>query len=255
MVSPVRGNPTSASPLRTAACTESPAFPSQESSCSTSRRSSGSLPQASFSTAARCSGAHSAARWNSPSICAQRSGVKWHLFVLHFLVKPGFRHPQVAPDGNRGNVQRLSNLFHRKPAKIAEFDGFAFSRINLVEGSEAIVQGHEVPGSLMLKAYGLIQRHFEPSTLTRLLPARMVHQDLAHQSRRHSKEMRPVLPARVCLIYEAQVGLMDKRRGLQRVPLAFFAQVAGGKLAEFAVHQGCEIIERPLVTLLPLSQQ
>ena len=50
---------------------------------------------------ARSSGALSAARWNNSSICAQRSGVKWLLTVLDFLLQPCFRHSQIAPDGNR----------------------------------------------------------------------------------------------------------------------------------------------------------
>jgi hypothetical protein len=48
---------------------------------------------------------------------------------------------------------------------------------------------------------------------------------------------------------------MDKRSGLQRVPQAFFAQVAGGKLAEFPINQGREVIKGLLVPLCPLSQQ
>jgi hypothetical protein len=64
----------------------------------------------------------------------QRSGVNQHLFVLHFLAKPGFGHPQVAPDGNGRHVKRLGDFIHGAPAEIAEFNGFAFSRIELLEG-------------------------------------------------------------------------------------------------------------------------
>ena len=114
------------------------------------------------------------------------------------------------------------------------------------------VEGHEVPAPLLLKGHGLIQRQFEPCAFAGLLPARVVHEDLAHQARSHSEEMRPALPGRIRLIDEPHIGLVDERRWLQRVPQAFLAQVAGGKLAEFAVHQGREVIERPLVTFRPL---
>jgi hypothetical protein len=181
--------------------------------------------------------------------------VEVNLFVLHFLMKPGFRHPQIASDGNWGYVQRLGDLFHGEPAEIAEFDGLAFSRIDLLEGSEAAVESHEVPALLLLKAHGLIQRHFDPRPLARVLPARVVHQDLAHQARRHTEEMRAALPGRIALIDEPHVGLMDKRSGLQRVPQAFFTQVAGGQLAEFPINQGREVIKGLLVPLCPLSQQ
>jgi hypothetical protein len=177
------------------------------------------------------------------------------LFVLHFLMKPGFRHPQVPADGNRGHVQRLGDLFHGEPPEIAEFDGFALSRIDLLEGSKTAVKGHEVPAPLLLKAHGLIQWHFDPRPLTRVLPARVVHQDLAHQARRHTEEMRAALPGRIALIDEPHVGLMDKRGGLQRVPQAFLAQVAGGQSAKFPINQGREVIKSLLVPLCPLSQQ
>src|ERR1700687_1422936 len=255
MVSPVRGNPTSSSPSRTAACMASPAFPSQQSSAPTSLRSSGSLPQPSSSSPLRSSGAHSAARWNNSSICAQRSGVKLPLPVLHLLVQPGFRHPQVAPHGNHGYVQRLGYFFHREPTEIAEFDGLAFSRIQLLKGVEPAVEGHEVPAPLFPEAYRLIEWHFQASALAGFFPARVVHQNLAHQSCRHSKEMRAALPCRIRLIDQPHVSLVDQRRWLQGVPLAFFAQVAGGKLAEFPVDERRKLIKSPLVTFCPFGQQ
>ena len=48
---------------------------------------------------------------------------------------------------------------------------------------------------------------------------------------------------------------MDERRWLQRVTLAFLPQIAGGKLAELAVHEWREVIEGLLITLRPLRQQ
>src|ERR1700693_558256 len=231
MVSPVIGNPASSSPPRTAACTEPPAPPSQETTASPSLRSSASSPQASFSTAARCSRAHSAARWNSSSMCAQRSGVKWHLRVLHFLVKPGFPHAQVAPDGNRRNAQRLGYFIHGESAEIAEFDGFAFSRVDLLKGAEASVEGNEFSTALGLKTNGLVQWHFDSVALAGLLAAGVVHQDLAHQARSHTKEMRAALPGGIGLIDEPHIGFMDKRGRLPHGALAFFAQGASGKVA------------------------
>jgi hypothetical protein len=67
--------------------------------------------------------------------------------------------------------------------------------------------------------------------------------------------MRAALPGWIRLIDESYVGLVNKRGWLQCVPLVFFAQVGGGKLAEFAVHQGREVIESSLITLRPFSQE
>src|SRR5258708_1463804 len=191
----------------------------------------------------------------SSSIRDQSSRVTPHLAVLHFLVKPGFCHPQIAADGNRGNFQCLCDFLHGESAKIAKFDSFAFSRIDLLECCQTAVEGYKVPAALLLKADCLIQRHFDPCALACMLPARVVHQDLAHQSRRHAEEMRAVLPSRIGLIDKPHVSFVDNRGWLQRVPLVFFAQVAGGKLAKFAVHQRRQVIERPLVSVRPFSQQ
>jgi hypothetical protein len=122
----------SSNPARTAAWTKSRAVPSQESSASTSRRNSRSSIQAPSRMSARSFGAHSAARWNNSSICIQRSGVTLHLRPSHLLVKPRFRHPQVAPYGDSRNIQHLGDLVHGESAEIAEFDGLAFSRVNLL---------------------------------------------------------------------------------------------------------------------------
>src|SRR5579859_1843965 len=142
---------------RTAACMDSPALPSQESSASTFCRNSGSSRQASSSSPARHSGSHSAARWNNSSICAQRSGVMEHLSALHFVVKPRFRHPQVAPDCDSGHIQRLRDLIHGETAEVSEFDGLALPGIELFERFEATVEGYEITAPLVLKAHRLFQ--------------------------------------------------------------------------------------------------
>ena len=111
--------------------------------------------------------------------------------------------------------------------------------------------------ALVLTTHRFFQRHFDfaSSSFAGLPSASMVHQDLAHQPRRHSKEMRAVLPVGARLIDESQVGLMDKRRWLQRVALAFFPQVAGCKLTKFPVDERSQLIEGLLVTLRPFGQQ
>jgi hypothetical protein len=88
-----------------------------------------------------------------------------------------------------------------------------------------------------------------------MLPARIVHQDLTHETGGYSEKMRPILPAGARLINEAQISFVDQRCGLQRVALAFSPQAAGGQLTEFPVHQWRQVIQGLLVTLCPLSQQ
>src|SRR5215469_17284259 len=132
MTSPIKENPKPSSSECTAARSRLPEPASLRSNDSTSWRSSKSPWQFSSSSVARWFGSHSEARWNNSSICAQRSGVKGHLSTLHFALQPSFRHLQVTPDRNQGDIERSCSLFQRQPAKIAEFHGFAFPRINLL---------------------------------------------------------------------------------------------------------------------------
>src|SRR5450755_3417945 len=130
-------------------------------------------------------------------------------------MQPSFGHAQIAAHGNRGDVQGLGDFFHGKAAEIAEFDGSTFSRINLFEGAEAGAEGDELSAAFGLKTNGFIERHSEPSALTGLLAARVVHQDLAHQACSDSKKMRAALPGGIGLIDEAHVSLMDKSSWLK----------------------------------------
>jgi hypothetical protein len=170
-------------------------------------------------------------------------------------MQPSFGHAQIAAHGNRGDIQGLGDFFHGESAEIAEFDGFAFSRVELFEGIQTSVEGQEVSAAFGLKTDGFIERHFEPSALTGLLAARVVHQNLAHESGSHSKEMRAALPGGIALIDKPYVSLVNERGWLQCMALVFLAQVAGGKLAEFAVNEGSQVIEGLLVSLRPSGQQ
>ena len=52
------------------------------------------------------------------------------------MVKPRFRHPQIATNGYSRDVQRPSNLINGQPAEISKLDRLAFARIELFESAE-----------------------------------------------------------------------------------------------------------------------
>src|SRR5215469_13667676 len=111
-----------------------------ESKASTCRRNSRSPSQASSSKLARCFGSHSEVRWNSSSICAQRSGVKNHLPAMHLAVQPGLSHFQITAYRYGRNFERLRDLFHRQPAKISELHRLALPWIELFECRKAQIE-------------------------------------------------------------------------------------------------------------------
>ncbi len=82
-----------------------------------------------------------------------------------------------------------------------------------------------------------------------------VHQDAPHQLRGHGEEVRAVLPPHAARIDQAQIGLVDERRGLQRVAGTLSRHVAMREPVEFVVHQRHQPIQRLLVSLIPGQQQ
>ena len=93
-----------------------------------------------------------------------------------------------------------------------------------------------------------------PGSLAGLMPARVIHQDLARQVCRRPEEVRPPVPTRVLLIDQPQVSLVYQRGGLRRVVGAFVRQVGGSQLAQFGVNKRSELFQGLLVNPRPLPQ-
>ena len=79
------------------------------------------------------------------------------LLALHFVVKPGFRYPQVASYGDGRYIEALRDFFHRQSGEIAEFYGFTLPRIHFLKLCEAVIENYNVPATLGLKARGFFQ--------------------------------------------------------------------------------------------------
>ena len=92
------------------------------------------------------------------------------------------------------------------------------------------------------------------STLRGPLLARMIHHDPPHQPRRDGEEMRAVSPARPLLVDQADIGLVDERRRLERVPGALASQLRARQPAQLLVDERHELLARRLTTLAPLEQ-
>ena len=171
------------------------------------------------------------------------------------MVKPSLGHSQFPSHRDWRYIQRLRDLIHGEPRKIAQFDRFTFPRIELLQRVQATVQSDKVPAPFLLETHGFCKRYSLSGAFARSFLARMVHQDLTHQSCSYTEEMRPALPVRVVLINQPHIRLMDDRRGLQSVVLAFLPQAARGKLAELLIHQRRKVLKGLLVSLRPLGQQ
>src|ERR1051326_3917772 len=116
------------------------------------------------------------------------------------------------------DTQYLRRLFNRQSAEEAQFDDLALPRVERGQAAERFVERNQV-GILRL---GLVKRFVERQTrlaapaLVRLVAARVIHQDAAHQLRGNADEVSAVSPVDA-LVNQPQEGFIDQGRGLQRV--------------------------------------
>jgi hypothetical protein len=74
--------------------------------------------------------------------------------------------------------------------------------------------------------------------------ARVIHQDAAHRGRGHREEVSSAAPLDPLDLDQPHVGLVDKRRRLQRVADALAAHVMVSEPPELLVHDRDERIHR-----------
>jgi hypothetical protein len=86
-------------------------------------------------------------------------------------------------------------------------------------------------------------------------PPRVVDQNVAHQLRGHGEEVSTILPTNTLRARKANIGLVNQRRGLERVALALALHVAMRDASYLVVDQRGQAIEGRTVSLPPFDQQ
>jgi hypothetical protein len=86
------------------------------------------------------------------------------------------------------------------------------------------------------------------------MTACVVGQNATHHLSGYPKEMRLVLPLRLCLVNQSQIGFVYQRRALQRMVGALAPKVATGQTLELGVNQWHERLERLVVAVLPFLE-
>ncbi len=82
----------------------------------------------------------------------------------------------------------------------------------------------------------------------------MIDQDVTHQLRADSEEVRAVLPFKSFLTGEPQVSFVDQRCCLQRMAVAFLAHLAACDAAQFSVDERKQSVEGRVVTCTPSGE-
>ena len=92
------------------------------------------------------------------------------------------------------------------------------------------------------------------ATLFAGFAASIFHQNPPHRLRSNAEEMRAVAP-RHLLINQLHIRFIHQRRSLQRMIVAFAAQIVMRQLVQFVIHQRHQFIARDLIAIAPGNQQ
>ena len=106
-----------------------------------------------------------------------------------------------------------------KPPKNRNSQNACFSRIDLRQRVQGIIDGNELGRAINSDGCGFIQRDsLQARAALQVMPPRMVYEDAAHELSGDCKEVRPILPFHSVAIDQAKVHLVYQSGGLQRVP-------------------------------------
>jgi hypothetical protein len=103
----------------------------------------------------------------------------------------------------------------------------------------------------------LIHRHTDLSAAAfgPLFAARVIYQNVAHDLRGQSKEVRLVLPVNRILSGQLQIGFVHERGGLQGMLRAFGLKLPGCYPPQIVINQRHQLPERLCLSLAVLIEQ
>ena len=104
----------------------------------------------------------------------------------------------------------------------------------------------QIDRSLAARQQAFVERDALPraAALLRAACARALDQDLPHGMRRDRAEVRAVLPAIRLVLHQAEVGLVDERRRLQRLARPLAAQVVGREPPQLLIDDRQQRVHR-----------
>ena len=99
-------------------------------------------------------------------------------------------------DGFRGHVERRGGFLDTQSAEEAQLDDAALPVVDLRERLQSEVERDQVGRALDRHGHRIVERRRSSAgaPLQISLRSRDIDQNAAHQSRRHRKEVRPILP-------------------------------------------------------------
>src|SRR5262245_25577595 len=179
------------------------------------------------------------------------------LMAAHLALQPRLREPPVAPHRRRRHLQHRRGLFDAQPAEEAQIDDAALPLVELRQRFERIVEGNEIERRLVGHGEAFVEgdAHGVTAALLVATGAGVIHEDASHDAGRDGEKMRAVVPRDRLAVYEAEIGLVDERGGLEAVARPLAGHAAPRDVSELLVDERNQLRKGSFVALPPGEEQ
>ena len=160
--------------------------------------------------------------------------------------QPCLGQSQIVTDDVNRTTERIGYFLRRHASEVAEFNKFGEFGILSGQRFECSVElqnfdGFESGGRCQLQAgqrfFGLHFLTFPSAALSSWARPRVVHENLAHDSRRNGEEMRAVIKLALRVFGQFQIGFIEQCGRLQGVIGPFTAQMPSRNAMQVAVQR------------------
>lgn len=179
------------------------------------------------------------------------------LLAMQAVIEPGFGQGKTPVHGWLRYSQQFSGFLGRATKKDTVFQNRDRIGERLGEFFERAVQVDHLFARRVHPSHLGAQRHTRAAAaaFSRVARPRLIHQNLAHQSGRESKEVRAIGPGGLGLLRQAQEYFVHDAGRIEDVSTRFPSHIGMGQLAKVLIHQRHQLILRGTVTFSPAQQQ
>jgi hypothetical protein len=151
----------------------------------------------------------------------------------------------------------MCGLFNREAAKRAKLHNPGQRRVDRLQSIERVIKRESRHFVRRGDVLGFVEGNttHAVATLAGAVPSRVIDQDAAHDLRRDTKEMRPILPIDVALVDQSKVHLMNEGRRLQGMVRPLLPQLARGHAAQLRIDERQQPVEGRPVAAAPVAEQ
>jgi len=171
-------------------------------------------------------------------------------------MQPGPGDGPIALGRGGRHLQGLRRFGDRQTGEELDFDETTEAWIDRIEVGQCLVQRKHVDRGLLGQWCVVGESHdFHVAAAFSGVPsARLIDQDLPHQTRGEREKVRPVAQLDAIEINQPQVRLVNERRRLEHVPSRLRSETCVRDPAQFVIDERNEALQRVAVALLPGEQ-